>query len=270
LEEINDYGIILEGANSMESNLAQVITLYENVQVDDGYKRNSSKLKKDGATRKMTPCNSKKGDPHEVYPLKNKDDIENMKQYFRGQMEKSETMEDKKIACRNLVMFTLGINLGLRFSDLLSLKWNDVFDNKNNFHEGIRRSEQKTGKFKTFFLNESCRNIILEYVNKFKITLDDKDKYIFRSREGNHKCIEVNTARKILKNAASNIGIIQNIGTHSCRKTFGYWFYTTHNQDIRALTQLQRLFAHSSTMVTLKYIGIEDDETKQFYDDLNL
>jgi integrase len=225
-----------------------------------------TKVAKSGEIKK-TPCNAVKGDPHEVYPIKDKKDIEKMRNYFQKQIDKAEYESDRKIAYRNLLMFVMSINLGLRFSDILSLKWGEIFDSKGNFFDGIRRSEKKTGKFKTFFLNQSCKDAITNYITQVNPTIKD-DLYIFKSREGGS--IEVRTAGKILKEAAEACEFNFNFGTHSCRKTFGYWFYVTHNEDIRALTHLQRLFAHSSTAVTLRYIGIEDEETKQFYDDLNL
>ena len=50
-------------------------------------------------------------------PLKNIDEIEELKRYFlrRGEI-------------RNYVLVTLGINTALRISDLLQVVWKDVYD----------------------------------------------------------------------------------------------------------------------------------------------
>jgi integrase len=226
------------------------------------------KMKKDGSGYKNVKSNSIKGNPHEVYPLKSREDIEAMKNYFRNKMSVASNDEDKFIAGRYLMMFCLAINIGLRFSDILTLKWGEIFDGNKRFRDGIRRSEKKTGKFKTFFLNQSCRTAITEYINRFRVDTDPNH-YIFESREGKGALL-VPTAYTALKDAAKAVGIKQNFGTHSCRKTFGYFWYTMHNQDMDALVHLQRLFAHSSPAVTLRYIGIEDKQSKQFYDDINL
>ena len=52
-------------------------------------------------------------------PLKNIDEIEELKRYFlrRGEI-------------RNYVLVTLGINTALRISDLLQVVWKDVYDFK--------------------------------------------------------------------------------------------------------------------------------------------
>lgn len=224
------------------------------------------KLRKDGLP-KQTKSNGRKGVAQEVYPIKDKEDIEKMKQYFRDKIDSVWYPHQKKIAGRDLLLFKVGLNLGLRCGDLVSLKWGEILDSDGNFKDGIRRQEQKTKKFKTFFLNQACRDAFTDYINEFKPCLDSGN-YIFRSREGGH--IEVRTMGKVIKEAGVECGIKKPLGSHSLRKSFGYFFYMAHLNDVRALTHLQRLFAHSSPAVTLSYIGIEDEESKEYYDDVNL
>ena len=52
-----------------------------------------------------------------VDPLKNKKDIQKIKQYLKG--------KDNK---RDYMLFVVGINVGLRVGDLLKLKIKDVID----------------------------------------------------------------------------------------------------------------------------------------------
>jgi len=62
------------------------------------------------------------------------------------------------------------------------------------------------------------------------------------------------------------IGIKERIGTHTLRKTFGYFAFTK-GVDI---TRIQQLFNHSAPSVTLAYIGITSDELDNVYLDINL
>jgi len=226
----------------------------------------NTKLKKDG-TPKQTPNNSLKGKAKEVYPFKNREDIEDIKQYYRERMNNASNKEDRQIAARDLLYFILGLNIGLRASDILKLTWGEIFNKDNTFVDGIRIVEKKTDKYKTFFLNDSAKNAITEYVNEFN-PLIQPELHIFRSREGG--VIEVDTACKSLKVAAKECGIKQNIGSHSLRKSYGYWQLMAHKGDVMFLTHLQNLFHHSSQLATLRYCGLEDDQNKQYYNDIEL
>lgn len=228
------------------------------------------KLKKDG-TPKGTLNNSIKGKAKEVYPLKNKEDINSIKQHYRKRINNATNDEDKQIAGRDLLTFVLGINIGLRASDLLKLVWTDIFNKDFTFVDGVRVQEKKTCKYKTFFLNQSAQNAITEYINEFniKINLDKPNNYIFKSREGGSH-ITVEALCTSLKKAAKECGIKQNIGTHSIRKTYGYWQLITHKGDAMFLTHLQSLFNHSSQLATLRYCGLEDDQNRLYYNDVNL
>ena len=59
---------------------------------------------------------------------------------------------------------------------------------------------------------------------------------------------------------------LEEIGTHTLRKTFGYHFYK-RNKDV---AMLQKLFNHSSPSITLRYIGIEQDEIDEAYEDFEI
>lgn len=171
-----------------------------------------------------------------------------------------------------LLAFILGINLGLRANELLELKCSDIFfpDGKIRYIVGdytdttdkISVFQEKVDKRRGLYLNESCVHAIQWYYGNDASHYSDE--YIFASREGGH--IEVDTLRKKLKDAAKACGIKQNIGTHTLRKTFGYFHYQS-NHDI---VFLQRLFGHSSALITMRYIGIADEEEKKAYHDVSI
>lgn len=58
------------------------------------------------------------------------------------------------------------------------------------------------------------------------------------------------------------VDIEDGIGTHTMRKTFGYWFY----KQTKDVAKLQSLLNHSHPKITLRYIGITDEEIEN---DLN-
>ena len=72
-------------------------------------------------------------------------------------------------------------------------------------------------------------------------------------------------------NPSSNSSIKQanlniRIGTHSLRKTFGYHHYKKFGN----LPLLQKIFNHSSSSVTLRYIGLEQDIIDESYNNFYL
>lgn len=144
---------------------------------------------------------------------------------------------------RDRMLFSFGINSGLRISDILPLQVKDV---KNKTHVIVH--EKKTNKDKRFILLITLRQEIERYIEGMK----DED-YLFRSRKSRKPITRVQ-AYRILNDVAKEVGL-EEIGTHTMRKTFGFWFY----QRTKDVAALQELFNHSSPSITLKYIGINAD-----------
>lgn len=171
-----------------------------------------------------------------VQPIRDKNKIEEIKAYLR------------ESGTRDLLLFTMGINTGLRISDLLKLKINDV---KGKSHVEIK--EQKTGKIKRFPLLGNLQSMIEEYIRGKA----DSD-YLFKSRNGENKPISRVMAYMIINQACKKAHITDNVGTHTLRKTFGYHHYQTFHD----IAILQYLLNHSSPSITLRYIGITQDNVE--------
>ncbi len=164
---------------------------------------------------------------------------------------------------RNHLLFVLGINSGLRISDLLNLRLEDVVDAKGMPVDRITIREKKTGKEKDFPLGKTAIKAIKLYVDS--LSKIDLNQALFPSRKGGHPLSRVQ-AWEILNDAAVNVGINESIGTHSLRKTFGYHAFKA-GYDI---TKIQKLLNHSAPIITLAYIGITQDELDEVYLTLNL
>ena len=154
---------------------------------------------------------------------------------------------------RDYFLFIIGINTGFRVSDILELKVSDV---KGGQHIIIK--EKKTGKTKRAYVSKQLKKDIDKYTANM-----GENEYLFPSQKGNKPIGRVQ-AYRILNNAAKKVGLDE-IGTHTLRKTFGYWHYKQH-KDVAVL---QELFNHSSPSITKLYIGIRQDEIdntmKDFY-----
>lgn len=168
-------------------------------------------------------------------------------------------LEDK--SDRDLLLFVLGINTGIRVCDLLKLKVEDVWA-EGNPKEFLFIIEEKSSERKAYYLNTKVKSAIRNFLQSRELELDD---YLFRSKKQNLP-ITRQQAYRIINNAAKEVGIAGNIGTHTLRKTFGYHAY---RKGI-AISLLKSIYNHSTSSETLRYIGIEKNEEHYIKIDVNL
>ena len=242
-------------------------------EVIGGRKEKEVKYNKDGSIKK-TRCNKVAGQDSEVYAFKTKEEIDAMMDVLDNHINTATNDNQKQIAYRNKMLFVIGINIGIRGSDLRTLKWSFFFDKKDNetlkfktFYVIQPMKQRKQKKFVKLFFNDAVKNSINSYIEKYPI--DNLDDYLFTSRKGDEP-IEVSSLCRIVKSTAAEAGIEQNIGSHSLRKTFGFWCWHNSEDKNKALVILQQIFNHSSTQVTSRYIGILDDEIEDMFHSINL
>lgn len=185
-----------------------------------------------------------------VQPIRDRKHVEAMKKILRA------------TSLRSYVLFVLGINSGLRVSDLLNLTLGDVAESKSKVRGRISLREAKTGKQKDFPLSENAKKALQEYLRTRGY---DPAAPLLPSRKGSG-ALQRAQAWKILNEAARLAGIKERVGTHTLRKTFAYHAYKS-GQDI---TLIQKLLNHSSPAVTLRYIGITQDQMDDVYLTVNL
>lgn len=151
----------------------------------------------------------------------------------------------KRTNVRDYILFITGVYTGLRISDILRLKIQDV---KDKIFIYIR--EKKTSKQNIIEINK-----LLEKEYKWYCEDKELDEYLIRSREGVNKPITRVRAYSIIKDVGKDFGI-DNLGTHTLRKTFGYHYY----KQTKDVGTLMKMFNHSDPSITLRYIGIIQDE----------
>lgn len=152
------------------------------------------------------------------------------------------------------IMYMVGIYSGLRISDILRLKVRDV-----RGKDKIKIREKKTGKEKLFPINKALAAALATYCEGKK----DYD-YLVPSDRAANKAVSREYAYRVIRAAGERFGL-ESIGTHTLRKTFGYWFY----QQTKDVVLLMRIFNHSSEGVTLRYIGVVQDTIDDAYKRFN-
>ena len=147
---------------------------------------------------------------------------------------------------RNKVLFAIGIYTGLRISDILTLRVNDVYK-KNR----IEVKQKKTGSYVYIPINKELKKIIKDYVEYKELKPYD---YLIKSRQGNNKPLSRNQAYNILNDMADYFKI-DSVGTHTMRKTAGYNLYNVSGKDVGLVMQV---LGQKDPGSTLRYIGVTD------------
>lgn len=233
----------------------------------DTLKRNNRKLQYGVIQKKVESVEDFAIEEHDSEPIKDLDKINYISEYL---------IEHKRY--RDNMLFILGINLGLRISDLTRLTFSSLIDDDLVFKSSFKILEKKTSntrkkkKNRYLAINDAIIDAVTIYLeNTPNVSLSD---YMFKSEsnngKGTNKPMSRQAAYAICKriNEECDVGI--RFGTHTLRKTFGYHQMVMSGNDSRKLLLLQQMFGHSSPNQTLTYIGITSEEIDEAYKEMNL
>lgn len=184
-------------------------------------------------------------------PIRNKNQLKALGEYFlkRGQLH-------------NYALVVLGTHTALRISDLLRLKWVDVYDEeRQDFRAHVTITEHKTGKAKIIALNKLALLALRLYFPH------RRGEFIFVSNRKSGRAISRVQAWRIIHAAVIAVGIAGKIGCHSLRKTWGYHAWTS-----KAVSPvvIMDIYNHSSYEVTRRYLGVAQDDLDRAYLEMEL
>ena len=157
------------------------------------------------------------------------------------------------------LLVALGCFTGLRISDILALRWNQIL--------GVSEFtiiEKKTGKKRVLRLNSQLQQHIQEcYEHIQPIGLKAP---ILVSQKGT--VFTIQRINVILKEIKRKYRLkVKNFSCHSLRKTFGRQVYNMNSENSElALVKLMELFNHSSLAITKRYLGLRQEEILETYD----
>jgi integrase len=231
-------------------------------------KRPEIRYNKDG-TIDRRHSNRVAGVSSTVYPF-SVEEIKAAIDVFNKRINEATNDNQKQIACRNKMLFLISVNVGLRASDLVQLRWSYFYKEDMTFKESYTlqpKKQKRTGKFVKIFFNKTVKRAIESYVSEYPI--EDLDNYLFKSRKGNNPITE-RGLWKIIVDVSTDAGIEKNVGSHSLRKTWARNIYDNAEDKSEALVMLQECLRHSDSLTTLRYIAIMDEEKKDMYQSIEL
>ena len=186
-----------------------------------------------------------------------KSTVEPIRDWDKIQEIKSLLLSEQKY--RDWLMFTLGLNFALRISDLLKLRISDVYDTDMYPKNRVILREKKTGKENILTITNGSRESLVQY-HKMK-RLKYSDDFLFKSRQGGNKPIDRVQAYRIINSIVNMVGMKDiNVGTHSLRKTWGYFAYKKFNLS---LDDIMLKLNHYSIQSTKRYIGLTQEEKQE-------
>lgn len=179
---------------------------------------------------------------------------------------------------RDYMLFVVGINFGLRVSDLRLLRFSDIINTDFTFKDSFpvfeikTRNTRKAKKNRYITINDAVINAVTLFLTHTdNVSLSD---YLFRSISNNgmysNEPINRKSIDRILKGINDDLNLGIHMSTHTLRKTFCYHQMVMCNNDPRKLLLLSKMLGHSSVSVTLDYIGITSEEISEAYKNLNL
>lgn len=159
--------------------------------------------------------------------------------------------EAERMGEQPYLLVLLGLNTGLRVGDLLQVRVSDIVQRGY-----IIRREQKTGKQTEIRFSPK----VLAELRRLLATRRG-DELIFRSPQLHHRGepIDRMTAYRWIHTACRRAGITEPVGCHTLRKTYGYHFYQ-QNKDVAVLMEI---FNHATEAITMRYIGITQEQINQ-------
>lgn len=161
---------------------------------------------------------------------------------------------------RNYALILLGLHTALRISDLLHLRWMDVYEFKNHcYRDHLFIQEKKTGK-KTVIALHPHAVAALQQLKKERPSVVPTD-YIFTKNTDYTTPLCRSQAFRIVKHAAEKSLHEEHISCHSLRKTFGYHAWKQGTPP----ALLMDIYNHSSYQITKKYLGIQQDERDSIF-----
>lgn len=195
-----------------------------------------------GFPKGQNPNHPKVGSSIKVEPIRKKSAIERIKKILADHP-------------RDLCLFTLGINTAYRANELLSIRVDQVKELEVGDHIDLKQS--KTKQYRQATLNRPAISSIQALLRSHDYQDND---YLFYSRRG--KCLRVPTVTGSVKGWCQDVGLKGNYGSHTLRKTWGYWQYKNNTP----IPLLMEAFGHQTQQQTLAYLCIQAHEIAQIYE----
>jgi integrase len=162
------------------------------------------------------------------------------------------------------LLVACGVYTGLRISDLLQLRYSDILGG-----ETFVKIERKTGKRREIKVNQQLRELVQRVYQAQSI--HDIERCMFLNKYGTKpidRCYVNSQLKGIVRKYRIKTG--GNISSHTFRKSLGRRVMEVNNYSNESLILLSEVFGHSNPSITMRYLGIRQQEVLGVYDSLSV
>ncbi|HMQ11636.1 MAG TPA: tyrosine-type recombinase/integrase [Oligoflexia bacterium] len=179
------------------------------------------------------------------------------------EVEKTLNAFSGKYALRNKALFVLGIKTGLRISEVLSLRIQDIHKDGQILDRIYVQRKNTKGKIsgRSIVLNPQAKKAVKTWINQLNASKElDETAYLFSSRKGTNKSISVQQAWNILKEAFDKAGLTGKLSCHTLRKTYAQQIYIKLNRELHLV---QAALGHRNINSTIQYLNLNQDRIEE-------
>lgn len=150
---------------------------------------------------------------------------------------------------RNKMIVQLFLVTGLRLSELINLKWNDI----NLMSGQLKVVDGKGGKDRILWIGEDSLRLLCEWKER-QSTQFDKSIYVFTNRS--NEPLKDRDIRDMVVTYANKAGITKTISPHTLRHSYA----TDLLRQSKNIRLVQKALGHTDLSTTMIYTHIVDDE----------
>lgn len=164
---------------------------------------------------------------------------------------------------RNYTVFQVGKATLLRVSDVIKLRWVDVFNENGTVRHNAFIHDQKTGKANLLYLKPVQTDLLA-----YQAWLQENhlvSAWLFPSLQNPERHFSEKQFYKVMSKVGDLLGI-NYLGTHTMRKTGDCRVYTQSNYNIGLV---MHLLNHSSEAMTLAYLGLDQASQETMLDQID-
>ena len=160
------------------------------------------------------------------------------------------------------LLIATGCLTGLRISDILTLRYSDLFSGE------FEIIEQKTKKRRTIRINQDLQDHARKCYKALHLTDPTRKAFISRKKT----VYSIQRVNVIFKELRSRYALhIAHFSSHSLRKTFGRRVVEMAGPNAEtALIRLSEIYQHASVKCTRIYLGLRKEELLETYDMLSM